>query len=58
MNEALADPPCATTWAEVTRKPSGVMTTAEPAPPRPALPTRKLATVGRTRSATDVTVVE
>ena len=40
------------------RSSAGVMTTAEPAPPRPARPTRRLATEGRTRSATEVTVVE
>src|SRR6266542_508939 len=49
-----------TTWAEVTRNPSGVMITAEPAPcawypPGTRLLTRRLATDGRTRSATEVT---
>src|SRR5438874_2131727 len=52
--------PAATTWAEVTRKPSGVMTTPEPAPPkpRPPRPMRRLATDGRTASATELTMTE
>ena len=60
MKDALAVPPAATTWAEVTRKPSGVITTPEPAPPkpRPPRPMRRLATDGRTFSATEVTIVE
>src|SRR2546427_10919890 len=60
MNDALAAPPAATTWAEVTRNPSGVMTTPDPAPPnpRPARPMRRLATDGRTASATELTMTE
>ena len=60
MKEAVAVLPEATTWAEVTRKPSGVMTTPEPAPPkpRPPRPMRRLATEGRTFSATVVTIAE
>ena len=60
MKEALAAPPAATTWADVTRKPSGVITTPEPAPPkpRPPRPMRRLATDGRTFSATVVTIDE
>src|SRR5437868_3497303 len=60
MKEALAARPAATTWAEVTRKPSGVMTTPEPAPPkpRPPRPMRRLATDGRTASATELTMTE
>src|SRR5207244_1972893 len=59
-NDALAELPAATTWAEVTRKPSGVMTTPEPAPPkpRPARPMRRLGTDGRTASATELTMTE
>src|SRR5256886_5386457 len=60
MKEALAARPAATTSAEVTRKPSGVMTTPEPAPPkpRPPRPMRRLATDGRTASATELTMTE
>src|SRR3989442_8720331 len=60
MKEALAARPAATTWAEVTRKPSGVMTTPDPAPPkpRPPRPMRRLATDGRTVSATELTMTE
>src|SRR5882672_6186785 len=60
LKDALAAPPAATTWAEVTRNPSGVMTTPEPAPPkpRPRRPMRRLATDGRTASATELTITE
>ena len=61
MNDALAAPACATTWAEVTRNPSGVMTTPDPAPPSNDLlarRTRRLATAGSTCWATAVTVIE
>jgi hypothetical protein len=61
MNDAIAARACATTWAEVTRYPSGVITTPEPAPPSRVLAllcTRKLATEGSTRSATVLTIWE
>ena len=53
----------ATTWAEVSRKPSGVSTTALPAPTgtcprRVARSTRRLATLGARRSTTPETVRE
>src|ERR671925_1041431 len=55
-NEARPRPrPPPTTCAEVRRKPSGVMTTALPPPPRR---TRRFATEGASRSATDVTARE
>jgi hypothetical protein len=61
-SENVAEPrdPAATTWAEVSRKPSDVIATAEPVPAGwyPALvPTvrRRAATEGPSRSATPVT---
>ena len=53
----------ATTWAEVSRKPSGVMTTPLPPPSirRPRAPrrdTRRFATDGASRRATSVTTRE
>src|SRR5919106_4297350 len=61
-NDALPPEDPATTWAEVSRNPSGVMTTAEPAPsarpPRRRRRTRRLATEGMSTSATRVTTDE
>src|SRR5579862_2449982 len=51
----------ATTWADVTRKPSGVNATAEPDPPGPQPPCRwirTLATDGMSASATELTAAE
>src|SRR5437660_8624091 len=63
VKEALPRPAPAMTWAEVMRKPSGVMTTPEPAPsadrpPRMRRLTLRLATEGMSNSATLVTVSE
>src|SRR2546430_912903 len=63
MPITLPRPAPAMTWAEVMRKPSGVMTTPEPAPsadrpPRVRRLTLRLATEGMSNSATLVTVRE
>ena len=62
-NDALPLREPSTTWAEVTRKPSGVMTTALPPPiavrpPRRRRVTRRLATLGARSRATAVTTRE
>ena len=62
-NDALPLLEPSTTWAEVTRKPSGVMTTALPPPiavrpPRRRRLTRRLATLGARSRATAVTTRE
>ena len=62
-NDALPLREPSTTWAEVTRKPSGVMTTALPPPiavrpPRTRRVTRRLATLGARSRATAVTTRE
>ena len=64
LRVAMPDLALPRTWADVSTKPSGVMTTPEPAPPEspprppPRPMTRSCTTDGRSRSATDVTTVE
>jgi hypothetical protein len=58
VNVALPPRAPSTTCADVTRNPSGVMTTPDPLPSPRRRATERLATDGRRRSATRVTTVE
>ncbi len=55
---SLPGRPLSTTWAEVSRKPSSVKTTADPAPAPALVRTRRLATAGESAAATLVTTCE